>query len=121
MRNIETIQNFIQAWSRLDPTELSDYFTEGGSYYNMPIQPVVGKENIKIFIENFVASWKETDWEILNIAEDGDTVFCERIDKTKSTNGGVDLPCCGVFEMENGKIRVWRDYFDLGTYTKGMS
>jgi hypothetical protein len=33
----------------------------------------------------------------------------------------VDLPCTGVFEMENGKIKVWRDYFDLTTYIKGMS
>jgi limonene-1,2-epoxide hydrolase len=30
----------------------------------------------------------------------------------------VDLPCCGVFEMKGGKIKVWRDYFDLGTYTR---
>jgi limonene-1,2-epoxide hydrolase len=33
----------------------------------------------------------------------------------------VDLPCCGVFEMTDGKIRVWRDYFDLGTYTRAAA
>jgi limonene-1,2-epoxide hydrolase len=27
----------------------------------------------------------------------------------------------GVFEMHNGKIRVWRDYFDLATYTKAIA
>jgi limonene-1,2-epoxide hydrolase len=32
----------------------------------------------------------------------------------------VDLPCAGVFEMQGGKIKVWRDYFDLGTYVKAM-
>jgi limonene-1,2-epoxide hydrolase len=32
----------------------------------------------------------------------------------------VDLPCLGIFELEDGKIRVWRDYFDLGTYMKAL-
>jgi limonene-1,2-epoxide hydrolase len=27
----------------------------------------------------------------------------------------------GSAQLENGKIKVWRDYFDLGTYAKGMS
>ncbi len=121
MSNIDNIRSFINAWSRLDPNELADYFTEEGSYHNMPIQPVIGKENVKVFIENFIASWTETNWEILNIVEEGDVVFCERIDKTKSTHGDIDLPCFGVFEMENGKIRTWRDYFDMSTYTSALS
>ena len=121
MSNSEIIQNFIGAWSRLDPDELAEYFTEDGTYHNMPTQPVVGKDNVKVFIENFLASWTQTDWEILNLVEQGDLVFCERIDKTRTTHGDVDLPCFGVFEMEDGKIQVWRDYFDLNTYTKAMS
>ncbi len=32
----------------------------------------------------------------------------------------VDLPGIGVFEIENGKIKIWRDYFDLGTYLKAL-
>jgi len=119
--NIETIRSFISAWSRLDSYELSDYFTEDGSYHNMPMSPIVGKENVRTFIKNFSANWTETDWQILNIVEEENIVFCERIDMTKSTQGDVDLPCFGVFEMQDGKIHVWRDYFDLGTYTGAMS
>ena len=26
----------------------------------------------------------------------------------------------GVFEMENGKIKAWRDYFDFATYSRAM-
>ncbi len=44
-----------------------------------------------------------------------------QLDKTKSSAGNVDLPCLGVFEMENGKIRLWRDYFDMNTYISAMS
>ena len=121
MSNINTIKNFCEAWSRRDAGELAEYFTDDGVYYNMPIQPVAGKENVKVFIENFLATWTDTDWEILNMAEAGDVVFCERVDKTKTTQGDVDLPCVGVFEMTEGKIKVWRDYFDMNTYTSAMT
>tara|TARA_R110000787_G_scaffold33482_1_gene87659 strand:+ start:967 stop:1110 length:144 start_codon:yes stop_codon:yes gene_type:complete len=41
----------------------------------------------------------------------------ERIDKTTTTGDDIDLPCAGVFEMERGKIKDWRDYFAMVTYT----
>ena len=44
----------------------------------------------------------------------------ERIDHTVAGERRVDLPCAGVFEMSGGRIRVWRDYFDLSTYTDAL-
>jgi limonene-1,2-epoxide hydrolase len=72
-------------------------------------------------IEGFIAAWTETSWDILHLVSAGDVVIAERLDRTKAADKAVDLPCTGVFEMENGKIKVWRDYFDLTTYIKGMS
>jgi len=119
--NAEIITEFVNAWSNMDPDALAEYFTEDGCYYNMPTQPVKGRAAVKEFIRNFLANWTETQWDILNIAEVGDVVFCERLDRTKTTQGNVDLPCAGIFEMENGKIKEWRDYFDLGTFMNAMS
>lgn len=119
--NVEVIENFIASWSRLDATELAQYFTEDGTYYNMPTKPVVGRSDVEKFIASFIASWTETTWEILNIGGVGEVVFCERLDKTKTTSGDVDLPCLGVFEMQDGKIHVWRDYFDMSTFVRAMS
>ncbi len=119
--NTEIITEFVSAWSTLDATKLASYFAEDGSYYNMPTQPVVGKDNVENFIQNFLANWTETTWDIINITEKGNLVYCERLDRTKTTAGDVDLPCFGVFEMEDGKIKEWRDYFDLGTFMKAMS
>ncbi|MEE9611852.1 MAG: limonene-1,2-epoxide hydrolase family protein, partial [Desulfatiglandales bacterium] len=60
-------------------------------------------------------------WEILNIIAAGDLVAAERIDRTKMGDKAVNLPCAGMFELEGGKIKVWRDYFDLGTYVKEVT
>ncbi len=119
--NTEVIRAFVEHWSSLDAQLLSDYFTEDGTYYNMPAKAVTGKDNIEKFIAAFLTGWTETQWDIIRIAEHGDTVFCERLDRTKTQAGNVDLPCCGVFEMREGKIHVWRDYFDMQTFTSAMS
>ena len=120
-KNENVIREFIEAWSRLDPGELSGYFTDDGIYHNMPIDPVRGRENIETFIHGFLSSWTETDWEIINIVSTGDLVMVERVDRTKSEDKSVDLPCVGVFEFEGGKIKVWRDYFDLSTFMNAMT
>lgn len=120
--NVDVVRDFVAAWSRLDADELAAYFTEDGTYYNMPTAPVSGRDNVRNFIKGFAGGWQSTTWDILNIVGAGDVVIAERVDRTKTKNGkAVDLPCCGVFEMKDGKIRVWRDYFDLGFYMKAVS
>ena len=32
----------------------------------------------------------------------------------------VNLPCFGIFEIADGKIAEWRDYFDMATFTNAM-
>lgn len=119
--NTKIIKEFIACWSNLNPEEIANYFTEDGCYFNMPTRPVKGRKAIEQFVKGFIATWTATDWEIINIVESGNLVFCERLDKTKMAANAVDLPCMGIFEMEDGKIKEWRDYFDLATYTKALS
>lgn len=81
---------------------------------------MVGRAAVQAFIAGFIKDWSATEWDILNLAEAGDVVIVERLDRTRLGEKRVDLPCCGVFEMQDGKIRVWRDYFDLATYTRAL-
>ena len=119
--NEKIIVEFIKAWSRLNAAELISYFSEDGVYYNIPTAPVTGKEAIESFISSFTTTWKETNWDILNMVSANNIVIAERLDRTQTTDDKtIELPCVGVFEMENGKIKLWRDYFDLGTYLKAF-
>lgn len=118
MENVQIIQNFINAWSRLDADELVSYFTEDGIYHNMPAAPVQGRKNLTEFISGFLANWTKTSWDTINIVGNGDILIAARLDRTEVGEIKIDLPCCGVFEMVDGKIKVWRDYFDMATFTK---
>jgi limonene-1,2-epoxide hydrolase len=119
--NETIIREFLAAWSNLDPVELAAYFTEDGVYHNMPSDPVSGRENIQNFIAGFIRPWQETEWEILSLVAEGNTVIAERVDKTVVANQPVDLPVVGVFILDNGKIKEWRDYFDLNTYMQQLN
>lgn len=55
---------------------------------------------------------------ILHIAAAGNVVLAERLDKFVIGDRSVELPVAGVFEVRDGKISVWRDYFDMATGTK---
>jgi limonene-1,2-epoxide hydrolase len=119
--NADIVRRFIEAWPRLDADELAGYFAEDGVYHNMPAGPVRGREAIRGFIAGFIKPWTATEWDILNLVSAGNVVIAERLDRTKVGDKPVDLPCCGVFEMQDGKIKVWRDYFDMGTYVQALS
>lgn len=119
--NAAIVRSFIQAWSRLNVDELVAYFTEDGIYYNIPSKPIQGTAALKAHIGGFIGPWTETDWEIVSLISEGDLVAVERLDKTRAGDKQVDLPCFGMFEMSNGKIKVWRDYFDLSTYIRAMA
>jgi limonene-1,2-epoxide hydrolase len=119
--NEDIVRNFIKAWSTLDVETIVGFFAEDGVYHNMPIAPVSGRAQLRAFIAGFVKNWSATNWEIINLVSAGPIVIAERMDRTKVGEKSVDLPCCGVFELQDGKIRVWRDYFDMGTYTRALA
>ncbi len=119
--NEKTIREFISEWSNLNAEKLASYFAEDGTYYNIPSSEITGRENIEQFIAGFIRPWGSTDWEIISLLTEGNIVMVERLDKTVVAGKPVNLPCFGYFELENGKIKMWRDYFDLATYTDALT
>ena len=58
---------------------------------------------------------------MLHQAEAGNLVMNERIDYLTIGGKTVALPVAGVFEIENGKIKAWRDYFDAVTVNQALA
>jgi len=118
--NAQVVRDFIAAWSRLDADELVQFFCEDGTYHNMPTVPVTGHDALRAFITAFLKSWTSTRWDVVTLVCSGEIVIAERLDRTMVGTRPVDLPCCGVFQMQSGRIKVWRDYFDMGTYVSAL-
>ena len=118
--NIDAIRRFCAAWSNFDIPAIMEFFADDAVYHNMPIQPIQGKDAIKGVIEQYSAPFQRADWEITNIAAAGDIVLTERIDRFIGDKS-VELPVMGTFELRDGKITAWRDYFDLAAWSRQMS
>ena len=87
----------------------------------MPSEAVIGRDNIERFIVGFMRPWESTGWEVISLLADVDIVMVERLDKTFVAGSPVNLPCFGYFELSDGKITLWRDYYDLTTYTTALT
>ena len=76
---------------------------------------VRGPAAIRSVLEPFFAPTLENRFEVLRAAATGPFVFLERLDRHRLQDRWVDLPVTGVWEVHDGKITVWRDYFDAAT------
>ena len=52
-------------------------------------------------------------FEIVHLAAAGNTVLTERIDLLRTGQTEALLPVMGSFDVEDGRIVAWRDYFDV--------
>ncbi|HJN92190.1 MAG TPA: limonene-1,2-epoxide hydrolase family protein [Dehalococcoidia bacterium] len=117
----ELITAFIKEFDAEHPEvqTLLDYFTDAGVYHNMPGPPATGKAEIETTLA-YTQNMTSKGWEVVHQAVVGDTVINERIDRFEVGGQSVELPVCGVFEVRDGKIAAWRDYFDMATFQKQM-
>ena len=117
----DVVRSFCEAWSRRDIDELLGYFTEDAVYHNIPIDPVKGKDGIRAVLQMFVPPAQEISFEILSQVADGDVVMNERVDRFTIGDKRIELPVAGVFEVKDGKIAAWRDYFDMQSWVSQTS
>ncbi len=116
--NAESVVNeFFAAVERISIDDAVAYLADDVSYENMPVQPVRGKDEVRNLMKGFLAASTEVEWRVLRQHCVDNVVFNERLDRFKMNGGWLELPVAGVFEVnESGKISLWRDYFDMGTY-----
>jgi limonene-1,2-epoxide hydrolase len=119
----KTVNELFAAWQRLDLDGIMNYFAEDAVWDNVPMSPAKGKAAIREMTKGFLDQSTAFTAKILRSAHVGNTVFNERVDTLKMKSGkSADVPVAGVFELDDsGKIKLWRDFFDLATFTKQVS
>jgi limonene-1,2-epoxide hydrolase len=118
----DLIQQFCDEWGKgFDVDRIVDYFTDDAVYHNIPVDPAVGKDAIKAVMAMFTTGVDRIEFQVRNIAAVGDVVLTERVDIFVMPNLTIELPVMGTFEVRDGKIAAWRDYFDLNQYMTQLS
>ena len=118
---IATVLAFCKAGAARDLETQMSYIPENGIYHNMPDAPIVGKANIRMLLSGYLTGSDATEIIVKEIAEaKPGLVFTERLDRFRSKGKWIDCPVMGAAEVENGKIKHWRDYYDIAFLAKQM-
>ena len=114
----QTVRDFCAAWEAMDKQRILDAFTDDAVYHNMPMAPAAGKDAIKALVSFILGPASSVKFDIKQIVAEGDTVLTERVDTFQIGDKTVALEVMGAFELRDGKIAAWRDYFDMASWTK---
>jgi len=115
----EVVQNFLDLCTTGKSgiqEALHRYFTPTSVWENVGLARTTGVEEALGFLADAETSAGIThfDVDMLCIVADGDRVLTERVDRLLTAAGEpvVTVRVMGIFEVADGKIAAWRDYFD---------
>ncbi len=121
----EIVTRFISLLSSKDIDAAATMVSDDFEYDNVPVGKAFGAEGMRGVLTGFFAACEELEWVIVRQTSSGDstsgTVLNERDDRLKIHGQWRSLPLAGVFEIRDGKITLWRDYFDRTTLGEAMA
>jgi limonene-1,2-epoxide hydrolase len=118
---IDVVREFCDSWAKGDLDVIIDFFTDDAVYHNIPVAPVTGKGAIRETIAGFTTGVDRVEFRVLHIVGEGNVVLTERVDAFYTPQVTIELPVMGTFEVVDGKISAWRDYFDLNQFMSQLN
>ena len=114
------VNEFIAALERQDVDAALALVADDIVYDNVPMGAVTGVDGVRAALGPFISGAGGVEWLVFRQSEWGSLVMNERLDRFKVADKWVEIPVAGLFEVVDGKIALWRDYFDLATFTNQL-
>jgi len=103
--------------------ELAAFFTDDAVYHNIPMAPVTaGRPSRTTSPRSSALARQESRHPVPRHQHRSQWSGRddERVDVFKLPAKSFELPVMGTFEVSEGKISAWRDYFDMNQFTSRM-
>lgn len=115
--NLAAVRRLCEQWPWLTVDEFHQLMALDCDYRNVPIagDRHIGPTEARRVLSRIRETWN-VELSILSIAASDDRVLTERTEDFVHREGKkppFDLPVMGTFELRDGKITAWRDYFEL--------
>lgn len=115
----ELVTALVRACEARDLDRVCSLVTDDIEYDNVPMGKVYGPEGVrKVLSAGVTQEATDIEWRVLEQIEQGDIVMNERVDCFLVNDTWIEIPIAALFKVRDGKICLWRDYFDLDTYRK---
>jgi limonene-1,2-epoxide hydrolase len=120
MTPAETVNAFIAAVERRDLDAALELVSDDCEYDNVPMAKVHGRDAMRQVLAPMVASATEIEWVVHRSASEGHLVLNERLERFEMPFGWLEVAVAGVWEVQDGRITLWRDYFDEASYRRQL-
>lgn len=110
--NVQAVIKMLEAWHALDLDGAVNMFTEDGVFHSMMREPHKGRDVLRGFMGKLFGGMSELSLEIRSEGVSGNTVILERFDSWVFNGKPGSIPVVGVYDVEDGKIKEWREYYD---------
>ena len=118
----ETVTEFIRRMEVKDVEGALTLCTDDLHYENVPMPPAYETKQATLdFLGPFLGGTEEVEWIVHRQAATGDVVMNERTDRFRFGDVWVEVKVAGVFELRDGLIAVWIDYFDSAEMAAQMA
>jgi limonene-1,2-epoxide hydrolase len=117
--NAHTVEVFLSALQAEDYDGAAAVLDENVVYQNVGFPTIHGRARTMNLFRGMQGR-VGFEVKIHRIAVNGASVLTERTDALVFGPVRVQLWACGIFEVCDCRISLWRDYFDLWDVTKGL-
>jgi limonene-1,2-epoxide hydrolase len=122
MDNKSLVASFWQTLYTRDWEAIAAFFAPDGHYEDVPAPDpgATGPANVVKRLKIGLEPIERYEHELVRMVADGDTVVTEHAETWHwHTGESVRLPFVSIHVIADGKITLWRDYWDLQTLMSG--
>lgn len=118
--NPETVVlRFLRALENQDHDTVAELLSPELVYSNVSLPTLRGGQKVSGLFRQLLRPATGFGVEVHSIAAKGDTVMTERTDIISAGPLSVSFWVCGTFKVRDGRIVLWRDYFDWWDISRG--
>ncbi|MBX7158888.1 MAG: nuclear transport factor 2 family protein [Acidimicrobiia bacterium] len=118
---VETVDAFIELICARDVESACDHLAPDVVDDIVPMAAVEGRDAARSLLDALIAGADEVEWVVHRQVGDATTVMNERTDRFHVDGRWIEIPVAGIFEVTDGQITLWRDYFDLASFTSQLT
>ena len=115
--NLAVVRRLCEHWPWLTREEFHALLAADCDYRNIPLagDRHTGPDEAHDMLSRMREHW-DIRLDMVNLTAAGPVVLTERLEHFKHRKGeraDCELPVMGAFELRDGKIVAWRDYFEM--------
>jgi limonene-1,2-epoxide hydrolase len=119
-QKLATVRQMIDAWNQRNWQQVFELFAADGVLQSMMLPPTVGREAIQQRIGALAKGIDSIELRVRHIGVIDGVVFIERVDDFVYRGKHGAVPVVGVVEVEKGRVKAWREYYDRAQLLEAM-